>query len=112
MGAYYGYYRNRACSCMRCRCRGAMGPAVLITLGVLFLLQTMDVMSFHYTWPVILIVIGAVQVLTHSAPATGHVQPGWWMNRMQATAPPPNPPAAASYAPPPPPQGGEGGNNV
>lgn len=112
MGGYYTYYRNRACSCGRCRIRGAMGPTILITIGVLFLLETLDVVSFHYTWPVILIVIGAVQVLAHSAPATGHIQPGWWMNRVQAAAPPPNPPAPAPPTPPPAPQGGEGGTYV
>jgi hypothetical protein len=112
MGAYYGYYRNRACHCARCRIRTAMGPAMMITIGVLFLLQTLEVVSFHYTWPVILIVIGGVQVLAHSASAEGHVQPGWWMNRTQAAPPPPNAPASASYAPPSPPVGGEGGSNV
>ena len=111
MGAYYGYYRNRACRCPRCRIRTAMGPAMMITIGVLFLLQTLDVMSFHYTWPVILIVVGGVQILAHSASAEGHVQPGWWMNRTQA-APPPAPPAAASYTPPSPPASGEGGSHV
>jgi hypothetical protein len=89
-----------------------MGPAMMITIGVLFLLQTLEVVSFHYTWPVILIVIGGVQVLAHSASAEGHVQPGWWMNRTQAAPPPPNAPASASYAPPSPPVGGEGGSNV
>lgn len=111
MPAYYGYYPNRACSCPRCRIRGAMGPAIMITIGGLFLLQTLDVMSFHYTWPVILIVIGAVQVLAHSAPATNHVQPAWWMSRTQATMPPQNPPAAP-YTPPAPPSTGEGGSHV
>lgn len=107
MGAYYGYYRNRVCRCARCRCRNLMGPAMMITIGALFLLQTLDVMPFHYTWPVILIVIGAVQVLAHSASAEGHVQPSWIMNRAQAAAAMQNPPA-----PPPPPQGGQGGSNV
>lgn len=109
MGAYYGYYRNRACRCARCRCRNLMGPAMMITIGALFLLQTLDVMPFHYTWPVILIVIGAVQVLAHSASAEGHVQPGWVMNRVQAAAPPQNPPAPT---PPPPPQAGQGESHV
>ena len=111
MGAYYGYYRNRGCSCMRCRIRCAMGPAMMITIGVLFLLQTLDVIRFHYTWPVILIVIGVIQVLAHSAPTEGHVQPTWWSNRMQQPMPPQNP-AAAQYTPPPPPESGTGGNNV
>jgi hypothetical protein len=84
----------------------------MITIGVLFLLQTLDVVSFHYTWPVILIVIGGVQILAHSASAEGHVQPGWWMNRTQAAAPAPNPPVSPSYTPPSSPVSGEGGSNV
>jgi len=53
-----------------------MGPAVLITLGVLFLLdQVVHVywMEFGRTWPALLIVIGLVMFLQHNAPATGHV---------------------------------------
>jgi hypothetical protein len=109
MGAYYGYYRNRSCTCARCRVRTAMGPAILITIGVLFLLQTMDIMEFHYTWPVILIIIGAVQIVAHSASTEGHVQPGWWMNRTAQGAPLQNPPAPV---PPPTSQSGAGGSNV
>ena len=110
MGGYYGYYRNRSCSCARCRVRSVMGPAIMITIGVLFLLQTMDVMEFHYTWPVILIIIGAVQIVAHSASTEGHVQPGWWLNRTQAQGvPPQNPPAPG---PPPASQSGAGGSNV
>ena len=33
------YRYNPYCSCGRCRAHGFMGPAVLITLGVLFLLD-------------------------------------------------------------------------
>ena len=111
MGAYYGYYRNRSCCCARCRVRTAMGPAIMITVGVLFLLQTMDVIGFHYTWPVILIIIGAVQIVAHSASTEGHVQPGWWMNRAQAQgAAPQNPPAPGPT--PPSSQGSAGGSNV
>ncbi len=110
MGGYYGYYRNRSCGCARCRVRCAMGPAILITIGVLFLLQTMDVIGFHYTWPVILIIIGAVQIVAHSASTEGHVQPGGWMNRAQAAAPPQNPPAPGPM--PPTSQSGAGGSNV
>ena len=102
MTAYYGYYPNRACPCPRCRIRNAMGPAMMITIGVLFLLQTMDVVGFHYTWPVILIVVGVVQVLAHSAPATNHQQPAWWMNRTQVA---PQVPPATPYTPPTPPVG-------
>jgi hypothetical protein len=65
------YQPNQTCSCARCRCRGLMGPAVLITLGVLFMLSEFGVVRFHNTWPILLIVIGLVKVLAGNT--TGHV---------------------------------------
>ncbi|MFZ0708089.1 MAG: DUF5668 domain-containing protein [Candidatus Korobacteraceae bacterium] len=53
-----------------------MGPAVLITLGVLFLLAQVTSnywLNFDRTWPALLIVIGLVSFLRHSAPMNGHV---------------------------------------
>jgi hypothetical protein len=53
-----------------------MGPAVLITIGVLFLLDQMTHiywMEFGRTWPALLIVLGLIMFLQHNAPATGHV---------------------------------------
>src|SRR3989440_511259 len=46
------------CGCRRCMIRGLMGPAVIITVGVLFLLDQMRSghFSFGNTYPVILIV--------------------------------------------------------
>ncbi len=70
------YRYNPYCSCARCRAHGYMGPAVLITLGVLFLLaQVGDAywLNFDRTWPALLIVIGLVSFLRHSAPVTGHI---------------------------------------
>ena len=70
-----GYQYNRACGCTRCRSRGIMGPVVLITVGVLFLLHNLDVagLTFEHTWPVILLVIGAVKLLQSNAPIHDHV---------------------------------------
>ena len=70
------YVRNRGCRCPRCMAWDLMGATVLITLGVLFLLSTWAHIRFHYTWPVILIVIGVVLFLRSSAPTTGHISPG------------------------------------
>ena len=53
-----------------------MGIAMLITLGVLFLLSNWAHVSFHHTWPVILIVIGVVLFLRSSGSTTGHIPPG------------------------------------
>jgi cell wall-active antibiotic response 4TMS protein YvqF len=53
-----------------------MGAAMLITLGVLFLLSTWAHVRFHYTWPVILIVIGVVMFLRSGGSTVGHIPPG------------------------------------
>jgi hypothetical protein len=53
-----------------------MGPAVLITIGVLFLLDQMGHahwMGFDFTWPALLIVIGLIKLLEHSASTNGHI---------------------------------------
>ncbi len=62
-----------SCYCPACRSRGLMGPAVLITLGILFMLGEFHVASFGRTWPILLIVIGLVKVLGSSASKEGHV---------------------------------------
>jgi hypothetical protein len=63
------------CACRRCMIRGLMGPAVIITVGVLFLLDQMrsGYFSFGNTYPVILIVIGVISLAAAAAPADGHI---------------------------------------
>jgi hypothetical protein len=70
-----------------------MGPAVLITVGVLFLLHEVrgDVFDFSNTYPFILIVIGAILLASSMAPMTGHID--------SMTAPPAAPPAGPPPAP-------------
>lgn len=70
------YRYNPYCGCARCRAHGYLGPAVLITLGVLFLLAQVSStywLEFDRTWPALLIVIGLMLFLRHSAPIDGHV---------------------------------------
>lgn len=55
-----------------------MGPTILITLGVLWLLQEYLGIRFHNTWPVLLIVIGVLSFASRTASVEGHIQP-WWM---------------------------------
>ncbi len=51
-----------------------MGPVILITVGVLFLIgQYSGRYSFGELWPVILIVIGAIKLLEATASTAGHV---------------------------------------
>jgi Domain of unknown function (DUF5668) len=63
------------CACRRCTIRGLMGPAVIITVGVLFLLDQMrgGYFSFGNTYPVILIVIGVISLAAAAAPTEGHI---------------------------------------
>ena len=68
-----GYRSNRTCGCPRCRCRGLMAPAVLVTLGILFTLSEFGVANFDRTWPLLLIVIGLVKVFQGNAPTDGHM---------------------------------------
>ena len=61
------------CLCDRCRMRKVMGPAMLVTIGMLFLLQSLNIASFDRTWPAILLVVGVVKLLQSNASAAGHV---------------------------------------
>ncbi len=70
---YARHQSEATCGCPRCRTRWLMGPSILVTLGALALLSELELAGFHYTWPVVLIVIGAVKVLQSNAPDTGHI---------------------------------------
>ncbi|MGA2390655.1 MAG: DUF5668 domain-containing protein [Candidatus Sulfotelmatobacter sp.] len=61
------------CFCDRCRMRKIMGPSLLVTIGTLFLLQSLDVASFDRTWPAILLVVGIVKLLQSNASTVGHI---------------------------------------
>ncbi len=69
---------GKYCPCARCRSRGLMGPTILITIGVLFLIDRMDIsflarrLDFSELWPIILIVIGAVKLFEYGASIEGH----------------------------------------
>ena len=82
------------CRCPKCTIRGLMGPAVLITIGVLFLLHEVrgDMFDFSNTFPFILIVIGAILLASSMAPMTGHV------DSITAPPPPSAPPATPGPA--------------
>ena len=89
------------CTCSRCTIRGLMGPAVITTLGVLFLLSELahGAFSFGRTFPVLLIVIGAILLASAVAPMDGHigVTP---VPPFVPPAPPNAPPASSTYNPP------------
>jgi Domain of unknown function (DUF5668) len=99
------YRYNPYCSCSRCRAHGFMGPVILITIGVLFLLDQIGRshwMNFDNTWPALLIVIGLIMFLKHNASAEGHV-PRDYPGMVQPGRPgQPMPPGAQWYPPQPP----------
>jgi hypothetical protein len=83
------------CNCRRCTIKSLMGPAVVITVGVLFLLeQTHSGFRFGQMWPVILVVIGVISLASALAPMDGHIS-------SSAVPPvPPVPPAVPPQNPP------------
>ena len=87
---------NPRCRCPRCTIRALVGPAVIVTVGVLFLLQQMrgGYFEFGNTYPVILVVIGAILLASALAPMDGHINAN-----VQPASPPIAPPPAAPGAP-------------
>ncbi|MGB9432548.1 MAG: DUF5668 domain-containing protein [Candidatus Acidiferrum sp.] len=95
---------QRRCRCQSCAIRGMMGPAILITLGILFLLHQVRGGHFDFgnTWPVLLVVIGLLLLASSLAPREGHVE------AVSPIAPEPPPPAMPPNVPPPTPYSGQG----
>src|SRR6266849_664151 len=96
LGAWM-FYRHwertsETCVCGRCRTRWLMGPAMVLTTGVLFLLASMDIADLGRTWPAWLLVVGIVKLLQSTASSQGHIGPL-----------PPGPPTATPPQTPPPP---------
>ena len=102
------YIRNRNCHCVRCRAHGLMGAAVLITLGVLFLMESYNVISFDRSFPVLLLVIGCVLLVSRTGSTEGHIQPGW--TQPTIAQPPTQPWPTTTTAAPPPQQSASGGD--
>lgn len=65
--------KGGTCFCDRCKMRAIMGPSIMVTLGVLFLLDNLHGPGFERTWPLILLVIGAVKLLQSNASEAGHI---------------------------------------
>ena len=84
-----------------------MGPAMLVTLGVLFLLDNVSRVGFGRTWPAILLVVGVVKLMQSNASSNGHVGP------LPPVTPPSVPPSAPPQVPNPQPPTSSGEvNNV
>jgi hypothetical protein len=90
--------RRVGCQCDRCRMRRITGPAILLTVGVLFQLQTLNGIDFERTWPAILLVVGIIKLLQSNASSAGHM--GVFAPNPNAVVPPPPPAPPAPPADP------------
>ena len=85
------------CHCQSCTIRGLTGPAIVITVGVLFLLHQMHGGHFYFgnTWPVLLVVIGLLHLASSMASREGHIDTSTLTIPQGPAAAPPSPPAQA-----------------
>ncbi len=88
-----------SCTCDRCKMRCIMWPAIMFTLGVLFLLDNLHGPGFERTWPLILLVIGGVKLLQSNASDAGHIG-GPPVLPPAGAVPPPSPPIDNTNRPP------------
>lgn len=76
------------------------GPIILITIGVLFAADKMTNYHFHQTWPVLLIVIGLMQLIGGRRRGGRDYYPGAAMgNTAPQASPYTNTPAGPSSSP-------------
>lgn len=62
------------CRCQRCKVCGLMWPAVLITLGILFLVSRWHWgYRFGTLWPLLLVIIGVLKLAEALASTEGHI---------------------------------------
>jgi hypothetical protein len=91
---YRNYERSRqSCGCGRCVTGCLMGPAMVLTTGILFLLDSMNIAELHRTWPAWILVVGIVKLLQSSASSAGHVGP---LPPAPPGVVPPQPPSSAN----------------
>jgi hypothetical protein len=88
------------CHCQSCTIRGLTGPAIVITIGILFLLHQVHGGHFYFgnTWPVVLIVIGLLHLASSMASREGHIDTSAPVTLQGPPPVPPSPPTQAPYS--------------
>jgi hypothetical protein len=86
------------CHCQSCTIRGLTGPAIVITVGILFLLHQVrgGYFSLEDTWPVIILVVGFFHLASALSSREGHIEPP---SPTVALPTPPAPPAGNPPSP-------------
>jgi LiaI-LiaF-like transmembrane region len=89
------------CRCESCTIDSFLGPAVITTLGVLFLIGQLSSgdFSFTRTWPVLLLVIGLIKLASAIAPRTGHLADSAPVPPTAAAPPAQQPPPSQTPSP-------------
>jgi len=64
---------SRACTCERCRAQCLMGPAILVTVGVVGLIDGFRDVGFFGYAGAILLVVGGVKLFQGTASSEGHI---------------------------------------
>lgn len=62
------------CPCARCRMHSLIGPVIIITIGVIFLLSEYTPYGMAHLWPLILIVIGVFRLAESMVSNQGHIR--------------------------------------
>jgi hypothetical protein len=65
-----------ACHCVVCTATSMMGPALVVTVGVMGLLHEFTRFGFGETWPLLLIVLGVLKFLQITGSRDGHIGSG------------------------------------
>src|SRR5260370_34559174 len=84
--------QTMVCHCVAWTATCLMGPAILVTIGIMGLLDEFTRVRWGESWPLILIVIGVLKFLQITGSREGHVGPGG--------VPPAGPPPDASSTSP------------
>jgi hypothetical protein len=88
------------CACERCRAQGLMGPAILITIGIVAMIDSFRHVGGLGYIGAVLLVVGAVKLFRDGASSEGHQElpgPGAGPVSGGSTTTPPNPPSEVSH---------------
>jgi len=88
------------CRCQSCAIRGLTGPAIVITIGILFLLHQVHGRNLYFgnTWPLLLVVVGLLHLASSMASSEGHIDSSTPVTPPGPPAAPTSPPAQAPYS--------------
>jgi Domain of unknown function (DUF5668) len=62
------------CPCARCRMHGLLGPVMIITVGVIFLLSEYTPYGIGHLWPLFLIIVGVFRLAETMVSDEGHIR--------------------------------------